>query len=79
MAGALSFDINEVLKAYLEDPQAILTPDADPALLDCENDSDAYNSGAFDDLLNSIAEALGDSPEAVLRPTNIDSLQFILR
>ena len=29
------FDVNAALKSYLDDPQSILTPEADSALVDC--------------------------------------------
>ncbi|KAK0886690.1 condensin complex non-SMC subunit Cnd1, partial [Friedmanniomyces endolithicus] len=59
------FEINTALKAYLDDPQSILTPEADPALLDCENDPDAFTPGLINSVLNPIADAIGENPESI--------------
>ena len=40
----MDFDINESLKYYLSDPASVPTPDADPELLDCENDPELLDS-----------------------------------
>ncbi|KAF2765279.1 chromosome condensation complex Condensin, subunit D2 [Teratosphaeria nubilosa] len=73
------FDINAALKAYLDDPQSILTPEADAALTDCENDPDAFSPGLINSVLNPIADAIGENPEAVAQPQILDSLQFLLK
>ncbi|KAH9845922.1 putative subunit of condensin protein complex [Teratosphaeria destructans] len=73
------FDINAALKAYLDDPQSILTPEADTALTDCENDPDAFSPGLINSVLNPIADAVGESPEAVAQSQILDSLQFLLK
>lgn len=73
------FDINAALKAYLDDPQSILTPEADSALTDCENDPDAFTPGVINSVLNPIADAIGESPEAITQSANLDSLQFLLK
>ncbi|KAK3672227.1 condensin complex non-SMC subunit Cnd1 [Recurvomyces mirabilis] len=73
------FDINTALKAYLDDPQSLLTPEADACLLDCENDADAFSPGLINSVLNPIADAIGENPEAVLQAANLDSLQFLLK
>ena len=73
------FDINSSLKAYLDDPQSILTPDADAALLDCENDPDAFSPGLINSVLNPIADAIGENPEAITQAGHLDSLQFLLK
>ncbi|KAK4903329.1 condensin complex non-SMC subunit Cnd1 [Elasticomyces elasticus] len=73
------FDINASLKAYLDDPQSILTPEADAALLDCENDPDAFTPGLINSVLNPIADAIGENPESVTQASHLDSLQFLLK
>ncbi|KAK4540330.1 hypothetical protein LTR36_009287 [Oleoguttula mirabilis] len=73
------FDINAALKAYLDDPQSIPTPEADPALLDCEADPDAFSPGLVNSILNPIADAVGESPEAITQASNLESLQFLLK
>lgn len=79
MGDSDDFDVNAALKAYLDDPQSIPSPQADPALLDCENDPDAFTPGLVNSVLNPIAEAVGENPEAVLQPGILDSLQFLLK
>lgn len=73
------FDINAALKAYLDDAQSILTTEADATLTDCENDADAYSPGLINSVLNEISAAVGESPEAILRPGNLDSVQYLLK
>lgn len=79
MGDSDEFDVNAALKAYLDDPQSIPTPEADPALLDCENDPDAFTPGLVNSVLNPIAEAIGENPEAILQASHLDSLQFLLK
>lgn len=73
------FDINAALKAYLDDPQSIPTPEADPTLLDCEADPDAFTPGLINSVLNLIADAVGENPEAITQANNLESLQFLLK
>lgn len=79
MGDSGDFDVNAALKAYLDDPQSIPTPDADTALLDCENDPDSFTPGLVSSVLNPIAEAVGENPEAILQSNLLDSLQFLLK
>ena len=79
MGDSGDFDVNASLKAYLDDPQSIPTPEADQALLECENDADAFTPGLINSVLNPIAEAIGENPEAILQPSLLDSLQFLLK
>lgn len=73
------FNISDALTAYLDDPQTILTPDADAALLDCENDADSFSTALINGVLHGIAEAVGENPDAILHPSHLDSLQFLLK
>ena len=73
------FNINAALKSYLDDPQSILTPEADGALVDCEGDADAFTPGLINSVLNPIVDAIGENPEAVTQASNMDSLQFLLK
>ena len=79
MGDSDDFDVNAALKAYLDDPQSIPTPEADQALLECENDADAFTPGLINSVLNPIAEAIGENPEAILQANLLDSLQFLLK
>ncbi len=73
------FDINAALKAYLDDPQSILTPEADGALVDCEGDAEAYTPGIVNSVLNSTAEAVGETPEAITQGIHLDNIQYLLK
>lgn len=73
------FDVNTALKNYLDDPQSILTPEADGSLIDCEGDADAFSPGLINGVLNPIVDAVGENPEAITQSSNLDSLQFLLK
>ncbi|CAK3900817.1 probable subunit of condensin complex [Lecanosticta acicola] len=73
------FNISDALTAYLDDPHAIPTPDADQALVDCENDPDAFSPGLVNSVLNAIVDAIGENPQAILQASHLDSLQFLLK
>ena len=75
----VDFDVNAALQTYLDEPQNILSTDADPALLDCENDADSFTPGLINSVLNPIVDALGENPDAVLQTSNLDSLSFLLK
>ncbi|KAG5922800.1 hypothetical protein E4U42_005260 [Claviceps africana] len=75
----LNFDINDALKHYMSDPSTIPTPEADSALFDCENDPQSLTNPVINPVLNSIIDAVAHDPDAILRPANMDSLQFLLK
>ena len=75
----VDFEINEALKSYLSDPATIPTPEADGALVDCENDPDSLTIGLINGVLNPIVEAVTENPEVLQRNTVFDSLQFLLK
>nr|POE47968.1 condensin complex subunit 1 [Quercus suber] len=73
------FDVNVALKAYLDDPLSIVTPEADSGLLDCESDPDAFTTGMINGVLNEISSAVGENPESIMQPGNLHSIQFLLK
>ena len=75
----INFDINDALKDYMSDPTQIPTPEADSALLDCENDPESLTNQVLNPVLNPIVDAVADNPDAILRASNMDSLQFLLK
>ncbi len=75
----ISFDINDALKHYMSDPAGIPTPEADGALVDCENDPEALTSSVINPVLNPIVDAVAESPDAITRGAHFDSLQFLLK
>lgn len=79
MDDRVNFDINDVLKHYLSDPTTIATPEADGALIDCENDPESLSSNLINDVLNPIVDSIVENPEALTRSSIFDSLQFLLK
>lgn len=74
-----SFDLNEALKLYLNDPASIQTPDADSELVDCENDPDSLTSPVINGALNPIVDSVAGNPDALARSASFDTLQFLLK
>lgn len=79
MESIIQFDINESLKQYLSDHTAIQTPDADSALVDCEADPESLTLPLINPILNSILDAVAESPDALVRSVTFDSLQYLLK
>lgn len=79
MDNRIDFDINEYLKQYLSDPASIATPEADSGLVDCEHDPEALTTSLVDSVLNCVIDSVAENPEAILRSSNFDSLQLILK
>ncbi|AEO67640.1 condensin-like protein [Thermothielavioides terrestris NRRL 8126] len=77
---SVNFDINDALKHYMSDPAGIPTPEADSALVDCENDPEALADNALvNGVLNPIVDAVAENPDAITRSSIFDSLQFLLK
>ncbi len=74
-----NFDINDALRDYMSDPTQIPTPEADSALLHCESDPESLTNQLLNSVLNPIVDAVADSPDAILRASNFDSLQLLLK
>ena len=79
MEDRVNFIINDALKHYLSDPATVPTPEADGALVDCENDPESLTGGLINSVLNPIVEAIAENPEALTRSSVFDSLQFLLK
>ena len=79
MGEKADFDINDALKYYLSDPASIATPEADGALLDCENDPDSLTNSLVNGVLNPIVDSIAENPDALTRSSTFDSLQFLLK
>ncbi|KAB8236728.1 Condensin complex subunit [Aspergillus alliaceus] len=79
MEDRVQFDINESLKYYLSDPTSVPTADAEPELLDCEADPDQLSTALIDNVLNTIVDAVAETPEGLARPAFFDSLLFLLK
>lgn len=75
----VNFDINDALKLYMSDPSTIPTSEASSALFDCENEPDALTNAVINPIINPIVDAVADNPDAIMRASNIDSLQFLLK
>ena len=79
MDGGIDFDINDALKHYLSDPATVPTPEADGALLDCENDPESLTNGLINGVLNPIVDSVAESPHAITKSSTFDSIQFLLK
>ncbi|SLM37036.1 condensin complex subunit 1 [Lasallia pustulata] len=79
MDNVVDFDINDALKHYLSDPATVPTPEADGALLDCENDPESLTNGLINGVLNPIVDSIAESPDAITKSSTFDSLQFLLK
>lgn len=79
MDNYINFDINDALKNYLSDPSSISTPEADGALVECENDPESLTNGLINAVLNPIVDSIAENPEALMRQSIFDSLQFLLK
>lgn len=75
----IDFDIHDALKHYMSDPASIPTPEADSSLFDCENDPESLTNPVINPVLNPIVDAVADNPDAIMRASNMDSLQFLLK
>lgn len=75
----IQFDINDALKHYMSDPATINTPEADSALVDCENDPESLTNSLINTVLNPIVDSVAEHPDAITRSSNFDSLQFLLK
>lgn len=77
---SINFDINNALKHYMDDPASIPTPEADSALVDCENEPESLgDNGLINSILNPIVDAVAENPDAITRAHIFDSLQFLLK
>lgn len=77
---SIQFDINNALKHYMDDPASIPTPEADSALVDCENEPESLgDNGLINSILNPIVDAVAENPDAITRAHIFDSLQFLLK
>lgn len=79
MDSGVNFDINDALKNYLSDPATIPTPEADGALTSCENDPESFTNSLINGVLDPIVDSIAENPEALMRSSTFDSLQFLLK
>ncbi|OBW69853.1 MAG: Uncharacterized protein AUREO_001090 [Aureobasidium pullulans] len=79
MEALSDFDINHALKTYLNNPLETHTPEAHQDLLECEHNPEDLTPALVNTVLNPIVDAITENPEAVARPANFDSLQFLLK
>lgn len=75
----MDFEINDALKYYLSDPASVPTPEANGALLDCENDPESLTNSLVNGVLNPIVDSIAENPETLARSSAFDSLQFLLK
>lgn len=79
MDSRVDFDINASLQQYLSDPASIPTPEADSALVDCDNDPEQFTASVVNGALNPVVDSIADNPEAIAVCSNFDTIQFLLK
>ena len=79
MGEQADFDINDALKHYLSDPASVATPEADGALLDCEDDPESLSDSLVNGVLNPIVDSIAENPDNLSRSSTFHSLQFLLK
>lgn len=79
MDSQITFDINESLKLYLNDPKTIPTPDADSELVDCEADPESLTLPLINSALNPIIDSIAGNADGITRSASFDTLQFLLK
>jgi condensin complex subunit 1 len=79
MSDHVEFDINESLKLYLSDAATIPTPEANPELLDCENDPDSLTQALVNNVLDPVADMVADNPEGIMQTSAFDTVQSLLK
>lgn len=80
MESQVDFDINEAIRLYDSEPASVPTPEAAPALLECENDPEALSQiNLINSELNPVVDAIADNPDAITNPAIFDTLQFLLK
>ena len=80
----VTFDLNASLRLYHDrpgpdKPNAILCADADPELLEAEENPGLLTNTQITQILDPIVDSLADSPDAILRCSVLDNLQFLLK
>jgi condensin complex subunit 1 len=79
MEDRIDFNLNDSLKYYLSDPATVPTPDAEPELYDCENETELLSSALIDGVIDPIVDGVAANPEMLMRPSFFDSLQVLLK
>lgn len=74
----IQFDLNQSLKAYLDDPQKIPTEHADSSLTDCD-DIENLTPNMVDEVLDPIIDVVANSPDAIGRAVVFDNIQCLLK
>ncbi|KAI7970629.1 hypothetical protein EIK77_004655 [Talaromyces pinophilus] len=68
MEDRIDFNLNDSLKYYLSDPATVPTPDAEPELYDCENETELLSSALIDGVIDPIVDGVAANPEMLMRP-----------
>ncbi|KAG0643467.1 armadillo-type protein [Tuber brumale] len=75
----VSFDLNESLKYYNDNPNSVPCTDADSELLDAESEPESLSNAHINRILEPIIDSIAINPDAIARPSNFDSLQCLLK
>lgn len=74
----ITFDLNEYLKQYLNDPSSVPCDNADPEILGSET-LESFTKDQVDRIIDPIVDAIAESPEAISRAYAFDSIQCFLK
>ncbi|KAI5776835.1 armadillo-type protein [Geopyxis carbonaria] len=75
----VEFDLAQSLIYYLDDPVTVPCTDADPELLEYENDFDSVSNAQIAQILDPIIDSLAMDPGAITKASVIDTLQYLLK
>jgi condensin complex subunit 1 len=75
----VTFDLNESLKYYNDNPVTVPCTDADSELLEAEGEPEALSNADINRILEPIIDSIAVSPDAIARSSNFDSLQCLLK
>lgn len=75
----VEFDLAQSLVYYLDDPLKVPCTDADPELLEYENDFDSVSNAQVAQILDPIIDSLAMDPGCIMRVSIIDTLQCLLK
>ncbi|KAF8476965.1 condensin complex subunit 1 [Kalaharituber pfeilii] len=75
----VTFDLNESLKYYLNDPNSVPCDNADSELLECDGDGESLQKEQINRILDTIIDAIAENPEAISKAYAFDSIQCMLK
>lgn len=75
----VDFSLPRSLKQYLDDPKTIPCLEAEPGLLENENNVESLSVAQINRVLDPIVDALASDPSFIMKSSIIDTLQLLLK